>query len=226
MIGTEVRTLSQAQPAERGGAPRLTVRNLELPAGRPVRHRRSRTSRSRSARGEIFGIAGVAGNGQNELFQALSGERLVASRRHGPDRRARRSAASAPARGARLGLCCVPEERNGHGAVPDMSLVENAVLSGRQRMGLAAERLHPQPGGARASPRRSSASSTSGRRAPRPPRARCPAAICRSSSSAARSCRTRACWWSRSRPGGSTPAPRPRSTRRCSTSPAPALRSW
>jgi simple sugar transport system ATP-binding protein len=32
----------------------------------------------------------------------------------------------------------VPEERNGHGAVPDMSLVENAVLSGRHRMGLAA----------------------------------------------------------------------------------------
>jgi simple sugar transport system ATP-binding protein len=34
-------------------------------------------------------------------------------------------------------MCCVPEERNGHGAVPDMSLVENTVLSGRHRMGLA-----------------------------------------------------------------------------------------
>jgi simple sugar transport system ATP-binding protein len=38
----------------------------------------------------------------------------------------------------RLGLCCVPEERNGHAAVPDMSLVENALLSGRQRKQLAA----------------------------------------------------------------------------------------
>jgi simple sugar transport system ATP-binding protein len=38
----------------------------------------------------------------------------------------------------RLGMCCVPEERNGHGAVPDMSLIENAVLSGHHRMGLAA----------------------------------------------------------------------------------------
>ena len=37
----------------------------------------------------------------------------------------------------RLGLCCVPEERNGHGAVPDMSLVENTVLSGHHRMRLA-----------------------------------------------------------------------------------------
>jgi simple sugar transport system ATP-binding protein len=32
----------------------------------------------------------------------------------------------------------VPEERNGHGAVPDMSLIENAVLSGHHRMGLTA----------------------------------------------------------------------------------------
>ena len=33
----------------------------------------------------------------------------------------------------KLGLCAVPEERNGHAAVPDMSLIDNAVLSGRQR---------------------------------------------------------------------------------------------
>jgi simple sugar transport system ATP-binding protein len=32
----------------------------------------------------------------------------------------------------------VPEERNGHAAVPDMSLVDNALLSARQRKGLAA----------------------------------------------------------------------------------------
>jgi len=33
----------------------------------------------------------------------------------------------------RLGLCAVPEERNGHGAVPGMTLVENAVLSAHHR---------------------------------------------------------------------------------------------
>jgi general nucleoside transport system ATP-binding protein len=35
-------------------------------------------------------------------------------------------------------LCCVPEERNGHAAVPEMSLVENAVLSAHGRMRLRA----------------------------------------------------------------------------------------
>ena len=31
----------------------------------------------------------------------------------------------------KLGLCAVPEERNGHGAVPDFSLTENVVLTAR-----------------------------------------------------------------------------------------------
>ena len=127
---------SRGAGGERGGAPRLTVRNLDLPAAGPF----GTTLKDISfevRRGEIFGIAGVAGNGQNELFQAISGERLAA----GPAmvRIDEREVGRVGAGGRRrLGLCCVPEERNGHGAVPDMSLVENAVLSGRHRMGLAA----------------------------------------------------------------------------------------
>ena len=78
MIGTAVRTLSQAHGRRAAARPRLTVRNLELPAAGPF----GTTLKDISfevRRGEIFGIAGVAGNGQNELFQAISGERLVAS---------------------------------------------------------------------------------------------------------------------------------------------------
>ena len=82
--------------------------------------------------GEILGIAGVAGNGQEELMEVLIGERDVeqdnaiqldgiAVGRHGPDER------------RALGMCCVPEERLGHGAVPGMSLVENTALSARVR---------------------------------------------------------------------------------------------
>jgi ABC-type uncharacterized transport system ATPase subunit len=134
MIGTAVRTLSR-RTAVRDGA-RLTVRNLEMPTAGPF----GTTLKDISfevRRGEIFGIAGVAGNGQNELFQAISGERLVAR----PamvwieDRQVGRLGAGGR---RRLGLCCVPEERNGHGAVPDMSLIENAVLSGHHRMRLTA----------------------------------------------------------------------------------------
>ena len=106
------------------------------PTGRSAR--RSKDLSFEVRRGEIFGIAGVAGNGQNELFQALSGERAGRRRRHGACWTIAGSGASVPAAAAGLGLCCVPEERNGHAAVPDMSLAENALLSGRQRKRLAA----------------------------------------------------------------------------------------
>jgi simple sugar transport system ATP-binding protein len=78
--------------------------------------------------GEILGIAGVSGNGQQELLYALSGEEPVAdadavvicgqpSGRDMPDMRRRN------------GMGFVPEERLGRGAVPRMSLTENALLT-------------------------------------------------------------------------------------------------
>ncbi|MZR12530.1 ATP-binding cassette domain-containing protein [Maritimibacter sp. DP07] len=81
--------------------------------------------------GEVLGIAGVAGNGQDELLAALSGERTTAPGtitlkgqpigRLGPN--ARRAA----------GLLAAPEERLGHAAAPGMSLTENALLTGEVR---------------------------------------------------------------------------------------------
>ena len=82
--------------------------------------------------GEIFGIAGVAGNGQNELMCMLSGEdtcetnSTIQINGQGCGRlgvRARR----------KMGVASVPEERLGHGAVARMSLVENSFLSGHDR---------------------------------------------------------------------------------------------
>jgi simple sugar transport system ATP-binding protein len=79
--------------------------------------------------GEIFGIAGVAGNGQDELFSALSGERLA------PlggavviDGEAAGTLSITERR--RLGAAFVPEERLGHGTAPRMRLSENALLTG------------------------------------------------------------------------------------------------
>ena len=78
--------------------------------------------------GEIVGIAGVSGNGQQELLAALSGE----------DQRAAPNMvmlagnpvghlAPNPRRARGLGL--VPEERLGRGAVPTLSLADNMLLS-------------------------------------------------------------------------------------------------
>ena len=89
--------------------------------------------------GEIVGIAGVSGNGQAELLAALSGE--YAGAHEGDIRICGASVAGAdPATRRGLGLTFVPEERLGRGAVPAMSLAENAVLTGA-RSGLVTSGL-------------------------------------------------------------------------------------
>ncbi|RKF13791.1 ABC transporter ATP-binding protein [Roseovarius spongiae] len=85
-------------------------------------------------RGEILGIGGVAGNGQDELLAALSGEVRVAP---GAVRLAGRPVGRlGPGARRRLGLLTAPEERLGHAAAPDMSLTENALLTGAERENL------------------------------------------------------------------------------------------
>jgi general nucleoside transport system ATP-binding protein len=115
------------------GAVRLAVRGLDLASEDP--HGVSLKDISFELRaGEVLGVAGVAGNGQEELLRALSGEARVRSDavllgarpvgRLGPNAR------------RRLGLLAAPEERLGHAAAPDLTLAENAFLSGRVRRAL------------------------------------------------------------------------------------------
>jgi general nucleoside transport system ATP-binding protein len=112
------------------------VDGLDLPADAP--HGTDLHGISFEVRaGEILGIAGVAGNGQNELLLALSGERTVA-RGGAVVIDGKPAGTLGAARRRALGLCSVPEERNGHAAVPEFSLVDNAVLSAHGRMGLCA----------------------------------------------------------------------------------------
>ncbi len=98
--------------------------------------------------GEILGIAGVAGNGQDELMQVLSGERQVDSdtlqlfESDAAGESVKQSLLNsightAPGARRKLGICVIPEERLGHAAVPDMSLEENALLTGFRRLPLA-----------------------------------------------------------------------------------------
>ncbi len=84
--------------------------------------------------GEILGIAGVAGNGQDELRMAISGEITVNAdqvRINGKDCGHLR-----PNARRMMGLSSIPEERLGHGAVPGMSLSENSFLTAFLRLGL------------------------------------------------------------------------------------------
>lgn len=85
--------------------------------------------------GEIVGIAGVAGNGQDELIQVIAGEVLLEREDALLLHDSKMGFAGAGER-RRRGLCCVPEERLGHAAVPSLSLVENTFLTAHHRKAL------------------------------------------------------------------------------------------
>ena len=132
MIGANLKEVARA-PGRAFGEEKFAARGLSIPKHGDFGVAMKDISFSVRA-GEILGVAGVAGNGQNEFMEALSGELLARSPdallldghpigRMGPtERRA-------------LGLCAVPEERNGHAAVGDFTLSENGQLTARRRMG-------------------------------------------------------------------------------------------
>ncbi len=125
MIGAEPPQLQHK--AATAGAVVLQVRDLSLdktdPFGTTLKH----VDLAVHA-GEIVGVAGVSGNGQQELMAVLSGEdgRAAAGtiELFGQD-----IARAAPGARRALGLNFVPEERLGRGAVPVMSLAQNTLLT-------------------------------------------------------------------------------------------------
>jgi general nucleoside transport system ATP-binding protein len=133
MVGAEIGEVKAAS-ASAASAPRLVVHKLSLESDDPHGTRLNEVSLAVMG-GEIVGIAGVAGNGQDELFAALTGERLS------PEPGA--IVIDGEAVGTRgvtsrrqLGAAFVPEERLGHGAAPRMKLSENALLTGHAASGM------------------------------------------------------------------------------------------
>jgi simple sugar transport system ATP-binding protein len=133
MVGAEIGEVKMAS-ASAASAPRLVVHKLSLEPDDPHGTRLNDVSLAVTG-GEIVGIAGVAGNGQDELFAALTGERL--SPEPGAvmiDGEAVGTLGVTARR--RLGAAFVPEERLGHGAAPRMKLSENALLTGHAASGM------------------------------------------------------------------------------------------
>jgi simple sugar transport system ATP-binding protein len=132
MVGAVLQT--PEKPDKPAGDVALTLTKLSAPAphdfGTALREI-SFTVR----RGDVLGIGGVAGNGQDELVAALSGEMPVAA---SMVRLQNTDIGHLPPNARRaLGVCAAPEERNGHAAAPDMTLTENALLTGNTRKGLS-----------------------------------------------------------------------------------------
>ncbi|MTJ81297.1 MAG: ABC transporter ATP-binding protein [Telmatospirillum sp.] len=134
MIGAELKQLVR-RVGTTSQEPRLTVANLKLRSDDPFGVDLTNISFEGGA-GEIFGIAGVAGNGQNELTEALAGEVTL----HTPTTillDGKPIAHLNAEQRRQQGLCSVPEERNGHASVGEMTLAENTLLTARNRLGLA-----------------------------------------------------------------------------------------
>jgi simple sugar transport system ATP-binding protein len=127
LVGTENKDVNAAA-ARQTTVPRLVVSELELEPEDPHGVRLQHISLELKG-GEILGIAGVAGNGQDELFAVLSGERLAKDPRTIVIEGIATGHLSITQR-RKLGAAFVPEERLGHGTAPRMKLSENALLTG------------------------------------------------------------------------------------------------
>ncbi len=126
MIGKEL-PVCKHSPPKKTGEVRLRIAGLshasDDPFGTDLKdiHMEVRT-------GEIMGIAGVSGNGQQELLYALSGEE-PSTEKYPVQICGIEAGKMNPNERRKLDMGFIPEERLGRGAVPKMSLSDNALLT-------------------------------------------------------------------------------------------------
>lgn len=126
MVGSDVASVSRAT-GEALGASQIEVMALSVAPRTPFAVALKSISMNVRA-GEVLAIAGVAGNGQGELFDALSGEYPVYN--NDAVHLRGKPVGRIGINGRRLmGAGFVPEERHGHAAVPGMSLSDNLLLA-------------------------------------------------------------------------------------------------
>ncbi|WP_047454789.1 ABC transporter ATP-binding protein [Rhizobium rhizogenes] len=129
MVGSDVASVQHEGLGKKGDI-QLEVAGLNVPARTPFAISLKDIS-FRVRAGEILAIAGVAGNGQGELFDVISGEHTVPS-----DDLIQVRGQSVGTKGINarrlLGAGFVPEERQGHAAVTGLKLSDNLVLARAQ----------------------------------------------------------------------------------------------
>ncbi|MEM6890659.1 MAG: ABC transporter ATP-binding protein [Pseudomonadota bacterium] len=132
MIGRDMPALAPAKVVEMGPK-QLDVAELTLPSDDPFGISLHQVSLHVRA-GEVLGIAGVSGNGQSELAAAISGEKPLQKTAACSIAMMGRSVSTLPAaRRRQLGFAFVPEDRLGQGAVPELSLIKNSVLTAHSK---------------------------------------------------------------------------------------------
>ena len=142
MVGRDVVfTQKKEGPAQAERQVALELRNISAHGdiGVPALHDINLTVHA----GEIIGVAGVAGNGQRELAEVITGMRrrtsgsvLVSGRP---------IAGGDPLAAIRRGIAYVPDDRLGTGVAPSLSVADNLVLKGFRRPPISTTGvLHPR----------------------------------------------------------------------------------
>lgn len=126
MVGSDVASVSKEVNTKLGDA-QLSVKNLSVASRTPFAVALKNVDLTVRS-GEVLAIAGIAGNGQSELFDVLSGECPVNDANAIEIRGNAVGKLGINAR-RRLGAGFVPEERHGHAAVSSMSLSDNLLLA-------------------------------------------------------------------------------------------------
>lgn len=135
MVGTSIVTPKRTETqGNRDGQPLFRVEDIEKEASSNFGTSLREIS-FEVWQGEVFGIGGIAGNGQDELMEVLSGEVLPKGgtiKLNGHD-----LARLNPNERRKRGLLFAPEQRVGHSAAGEMSLTENAYLTAADRKALS-----------------------------------------------------------------------------------------
>jgi ABC-type uncharacterized transport system ATPase subunit len=119
-VGTTVASPRRASSPP--GAPRITVKNLQ--AARADGHVTVNDTSFYIRAGEIYGVAGIGGNGQTELVEALTGVRAPLAGSIEIEGAGDATGAS-PVRLRDLGIAAIPSDRFGYGIAGGLSVVDN-----------------------------------------------------------------------------------------------------
>lgn len=125
MVGREV-LLRVEKPDATPGSPKLTVRDLSVTAKGGAKRVDNVSFDVR--KGEILGIAGVEGNGQTELIEALAGltnPSQISGKILFEDREITHEGARLR---RELGIAHIPEDRHRRGLLLEFDLAENSIL--------------------------------------------------------------------------------------------------
>ena len=124
MVGRDLLVITRRTTSAKHGAKVLEVRDLEVLGGSGIKAVDGLSFKVYE--GEIFGIAGVSGNGQEELAEALCGLRPVnAGRIMLRDKDLTNKDALSI---IESGVGYIPADRQREGLIPDMSVAENLIL--------------------------------------------------------------------------------------------------